>query len=663
MRQVVGFKSPFTLFTAVAIAFAFALAAPVSAHADGFSMPKVSIHATVEPDGGLSVTEARRFEFDDSVNGVYWIIPAGTNQQGTSTSLSIQGVSVDDGVGAREFASKDSATNGDDGVYEVAEDSDATTLKVYTPHSDGDEATVTVRYALTGAVMAWSDTAELYWKFVSDGWAGASHDVSLTVDFAGADAAPEPAEDGFRAWAHGPLTGTVTPHRDTRTVDFQVPRVGSDEFAEARIAFPTAWVPHLVAVQEARMGKILGEERAWAAEANARRERARMLVGALTVAQAAVPALFAGAMVLLKLRHPKPKPAFTDTYLRDLPSDDHPAVIAAFMNRGGAGDEAIVSTLMKLTDDRVIALKPTKRTEKGLFGRERQEDDYVLRMTEEGYDRATDSIDRAALDLYFAGCEWREPEEGDAGATAAGAQGGRHRSRTFSGLPEYAEHDPESYSDAFDTFKTEVEARYEMRDLVASTGTGWMVASALIGTALGAGLILSLAFICVDAFAPVALVTFLVGLACIAVGIVCGCTMRRDTREGAELRARCTALKRWLEDFTRLGEAVPGDLVLWDRLLVMAVALGVSDEVLRQLADAVPESMRGSDDVGYTYPVSWWCHGHHGMASPAESLHRAYTTSTSALAGSLDSSGGGYGGGFSGGGGGGVGGGGGGGTF
>ena len=614
-------------------------------------MPSVSIHATVETDGALSVTETRQFAFDDDVNGVFWTIPQGENNQGAATSLKVTDVSVDDGLGAREFTRADFASNGDSGVYEVSENSGATQLKVYAPHESGDAATVTVRYVMTGAVMVWADTAELYWQFVGDGWDASSENVTLAVDFAGAVAAPDPAKDAFRAWAHGPLTGTVTPHRDTETVDFQVPSVHSGEFAEARIAFPTAWVPGLAASTDARMDTILNEEQAWADEANARREQARLMVGGLTVAQAAVPALFAGIMLFLKLRNPKPKPAFTDTYFRDVPSDDHPAVIASFMNNGTVGDEAIVSTLMKLTDDRVIALEPISRAETGLFGRRKTEDDYVLRTKVDADDEALDAIDQAALGLYFAGCPWRTD---DAGV--------RYRSRTFSGLQAYAKDNAESYSDALDNYTAEVSAAYEMRNLVASKGVGYAVAATLLGVALGVGLILSLVFICIDAFSPVALVTFFVGAACVAAGIACGCTMRRYTQEGAELHARCVALKRWLEDFTRLGEAVPGDLILWNKLLVMAVALGVSEEVLRQLADAVPADLRGDDESGYGYPVYWWCYRHHGMASPAALLHEAYTSSASSLAASLDSSGGGFGGGFSSGGGGGVGGGGGG-TF
>ena len=139
-------------------------------------------------------------------------------------------------------------------------------------------------------------------------------------------------------------------------------------------------------------------------------------------------------------------------------------------------------------------------------------------------------------------------------------------------------------------------------------------------------------------------------------------TFHRYTQEGAELRARCVALKRWFEDFTRLGEAAPGDVVLWNKLLVLAVALGVSDRVLEELAAATPREFEDDYVGGYYYPAWWWVRSHGSLGSPANTLNTVSPLSLAQIASSSDSSGGGFGGGFSGGGGGGAGGGGGG-TF
>ena len=148
---------------------------------------------------------------------------------------------------------------------------------------------------------------------------------------------------------------------------------------------------------------------------------------------------------------------------------------------------------------------------------------------------------------------------------------------------------------------------------------------------------------------------------CAAAALVVG-TTKRYPLEAIELKSRCDGLKRWLEDFTNLDEAAPSDLILWNKLLVLAVAFGVSDEVLHRLADAVPQDLRGTEDMGYCYPVYWWCYPHGRLGSPTGATGGAYRESVAQLASSSASSGGGFGGGFSGGGGGGVGGGGGG-TF
>lgn len=61
-------------------------------------------------------------------------------------------------------------------------------------------------------------------------------------------------------------------------------------------------------------------------------------------------------------------------------------------------------------------------------------------------------------------------------------------------------------------------------------------------------------------------------------------------------------LRRWLKDFTRLKEAVPQDVALWNELLVMAVALGVAKEAMRQLRMAAPEMI---ESEGMAPAVMW----------------------------------------------------------
>lgn len=634
----------FARFASVCALVALALLLlPAAAHADGYSMTQTYIGATVEADGSLTVVEGRQFDFDDDINGVFWEINTGSNQQGGSVGVDVLSVEEDDTA----FNKVDSANKGDDGVYTVEQSDDGVRIKVFSPHESGDSVIFYVSYTMTGAVMNWSDTAELYWKFVGDGWSADSDDVEMEVYFANAAAGTAAVKgDNFRAWGHGPLTGDVSLDADEPMVTYTIPCVHQGEFAEARIAFPSDWVPQLAASGEERTSTILSEEKEWADEANARRAHARMIANALAVLSVVAAVAFTGTIVVLKLRRRKPKPLFQDEYFRDVPSADHPAVLSALMSWNEVPDQAYIATLMKLTDDRVIKLEEATETKKkGLLRREIEEQTYRITVTDEAWKAAKkDGIDRDVLKVFFAGVK---PDKDGV------------RSRTFSELEEYASERTSSVGDKLEDYQNTVKGKLADSEYVASDGIVAMVFCLVLGILIA---FVPMGSIFFTDGAQVNIIAAVISVPIVLVGIGVGLTFRRFTPEGAEVAARCKALKHWLEDFTRLKEAVPGDLVLWNKLLVMGVALGVSKEVLRQLAEAVPPEVREADGFYDNYPCYWWYYHHYGIDSPLDSFNDVYHESIRELASSSDSSSGGGGGGFSGGGGGGVGGGGGG-TF
>lgn len=61
------------------------------------------------------------------------------------------------------------------------------------------------------------------------------------------------------------------------------------------------------------------------------------------------------------------------------------------------------------------------------------------------------------------------------------------------------------------------------------------------------------------------------------------------TDGGRKLASQLDAFKRYLVDFSDFTDRGAQDLVLWDTYLVYAAALGLSEQVMRQLADSVPE--------------------------------------------------------------------------
>lgn len=640
------------MFCSIAFAFVIALIAPPAAHADTYSIPRVNIQARVMENGDLSVTEERTFAFEDTVNGVYWSIPFAQNEQGETSSVTVSGVYVYDGTvdaGTEADARRASqpmqevafAEPGDQRVYTVADEGDALELKVFVPSEDGDEVTLWVSYTIAGAVMAWPDTAELYWQFIGPEWEEDAEHVELNITFAGAfEGAPAVTgsdDANLRAWGHGPLDGSVALDDGgaaNPVVTLTAPRVHAGQFAEVRVAFPADWVPGLAVTGDMRLDAMLSEETAWADEANVQRERARTIAtvgtGLLTAGPAALLAI---VIYLRKTKYTSPKPVFEEAYFRDLPSNDHPAVLSALVHSGSVRDCAFVATLMKLTDDRVVAIDHDARTESRFLGLgEKTVEEYSLKLV--ARERVSDPIDLAAINLYF----------------GAGAKNGDEVS--FDALK-----DGEDAGGLMQEFKDQVMAELERRNLTSLVPVGFKFGMGGIGAALMIGAVL---FILYTDAANLPFVLLGIGLSIAA--IIIAATAKMYTQEAVELLSRCRALERWLEDFTNLDEAVPGDLILWNKMLVLAVAFGVSDEVLRQLADAVPRELREDEKGMYYYPSYWWYYGHGRLSAPMSEMHDAYQATIADLASSSDSSGGGFGGGFSGGGGGGVGGGGGG-TF
>lgn len=641
------------------VALAAGLILPASpAYARDYEVSDVDIVATVSPDGTLSVVESRTFEFDGSFNGVYWELPTGLNSSnGRDVEVSVR--SAGELVSGELDAFEESAA-GLDGTYEVTSDgSGVTRVKIYSAHED-ESVTFAIAYDATGIVTRWQDTGELYWKFVSDGWDVASNNVTCRLVLPVPEGESVGAGDNVRAWGHGPLDATV--RFDGADVVFEVPGVGTDEFAEMRVTFPAAWVSGLEETPGEQLPTILSQEQQWADEANARRSQARVLyfgaigVGVLLVLGTVVASVWCVARYRRDFR-----PRFQDTYFRDVPTSDHPAILGALYNGGKAEGKELTATLMRLTDTGYVRLDRVTRRRKTLLG-EKEEEDYRLTRLRDvppasevkgRVEKAARSVDEKTLWLLF--------------NKVAGKKKGEEAPSEllFSQIDECAKEHPERYAEAYESWQNLIEGRCLTRfsdkeDRVRGRGLLAGLAVACVAGAFG----LMAALLVMEAPIEVTLPVLVLLLACAAGAFFARSSMRELSREAVEVQAKLEALERWLRDFTRLEEAVPGDVALWNRLLVMAVVLGVSEQVIKQLSVACPEVL---DDPGVMATYGWLYWGGRGVRAPIDSLgehlESAHHVSVAATAGSDFSSGSGGGGGFSGGGGGGFGGGGGGGAF
>lgn len=613
------------MVTAVAL-----LAAPAPARADDYSVDQVDGEIYIYPDGSLQVVETRTFDFDGSYNGVYWDLSTeGPKERSSDAPIQLTVNSVEDLTrGGGKFTQD---VSGSTGTYQLIPQGDnMTRVKIFSPHDD-ERAQVRISYTLTNVVNAWADTAELYWKLVSSGWEVSSNNVTYQVYFPAPSDQMGSVDDYVRAWGHGPLDGNVAV--DGVTVTYTIPHVKSGESAEARITLPLAWVPNVAPSAAPKLDAILSEEKAWADEANTKRERQRqfrqaldaLTIGAL-VAEIIVP-------VVLFIRYKRlHKPHFSDTYFRDVPSSDHPAVLGCLFDDGATSGKLFTATLMKLTDDGVIELDRVRD------GRGR-DTDYSL--TERGGRSAGDPIGKAAMDLLFG----LVAKKGKAASSDASTI-------YFSDIKEVAKEEQQEYADALENWQSEVTGGCEARGFFVDERRSLVGLAVAVFTFASLVAIGAWAFTLINGDEERFVRSIVMLVVVIIVGILGGLLtsrMKELSREAIELRAKLKALKKWLHDFTLLKEAVPKDVVLWNRLLVMAVVLDEAKRVIEQLRTAMPEVLDDPDfAVGY-----YWYAGSSTMDSPADAFDSTYDSAYSDSVGSLSSSDGDSGGFSSGGGGGG----------
>lgn len=639
MRSRIRSSRLHALLCACMLALVWLLLPATTARADDYSVESVTIDATVETDGSLVVQESRVFDFDGSFHGVYWEVPKG-EYEGRQIDAIISSVGE---IVNGQFVAFTEDYSGNNHTYQLTEYDDYVRVKLYSAHSN-EEATFVINYTNTNLASRYDDVSELYWEFVVEGGDVEFENVTCTVHLPVPDGKVVEPEENVRAWGHGPLDASV--HFNGNDVVYTVPGVGTSEFAEARIVFPAEWLSEATSQGGKVLQDILKEEREWADEANARRERAQMLVyGGTGVGLLVSLASIIGSLVAIVRYRKSHKATFDDKYWRDVPSDDHPAVLGAFWRDGNPSDEDFTATLMRLSDMGAVKLELVKTESKGLLGRTKTKEDYRLTCLPKAADMHLDRVDRQTLLTLFDSIgRFAQTHEGDDPEADI---------IYFDDLEKIGKKHPEQFSSAYEGWEAVVKAQMSTRRFFMDDGkTGRGLAGVCI--AVMSFLLVGTVFFMMmtEAWALGAGLLFIEAIG-LGFGIFAVAYCKPISREGLEIKAKMDALRRWLKDFTRLEEAVPRDVVLWNRLLVMAVVLGVAEEVIKQLKMSVPELL---EDPYLARTYGWYYLGPRGRA--ISSFHNSYSSahsvSSAALAASERSSGGGGGGGFSFGGGGGF---------
>ena len=577
--------------------FLFFLISIVS-FAASFRIEKLDIEANLQKDGSMVVSEAVTYDIDE-INGVYFDIDA----KGFGELQYIQ-VFEDDSTGG--FKEVDSSN------YEVSVSDDLYRIKLYSKNHN-NRRTFKFVYKLPEAITVYDDVAQFNRKMVGKEWQQGINYITAKVII---PVSSSYDNSNILVFGHGPLTGEVD--KEGNTVIYKLNNYYPGDFLEAHILMePEIFSEYNKSkiVHKDMKQKLLDMEAKLADEANAERDKAirkqeminkvfekpGLIFGVLSSIWGA---LMYYIHVIFKRKN-KVKNS-VGKYLRELPDNSSPALVGGFMTNS-INDNEILATIVDLVRRKVLTL-------------ENSDKNSIIMLT--GSTENLSAQEKAIVDIYI-------NDFGDGKSLDLKSFG-------------FFQKVPMSVARKFEKWRAMVQSEMNRKNLTYQ-GLGCL------------GVIFFAFFPMIFTFAGL-VIGMITGnkmfLLIVVMGIilfVSGAKARYPRKELAEAKDKWQAFKNFLSDYSQLEEAKITSVHLWEQYFVYAVALGVSEKVVKAYKKAldmgVINDVQGVNSLAYS-PIfnpmfSRSFSNLNGMVS------RTNSGASSAIASSRRSSSSGGGGGFS----------------
>jgi uncharacterized membrane protein len=560
-----------------------------SASARDYSLEEATTDITIDPRGVVHVEESISYTFDGDYREVFRILEV-------SPGESIQNITG--------YCS-DEACN-----FRVEQTSEGYELIGELPAPTPEKVTFFISYDHYGAVKVHSDVSEFHYKLWGEEW------EKPLGNFRGRIKLPVEKENELQYWIH-PTGYTQDTYVEKNVINIRTNEIPSYQWYEIRVVFPRIESPNssLVQINNAEaLEEILAIE-------NEYQQKGSILKGLygltilFTLVVLALP-------FLIYLRYGRePKIDYEAIYEREPPTDSRPAVVNAIMQAkiGTPTMDGFTATVMNLANLGYISLRTVKSEESralGLFKSE-AEDIFIELASSDSYSKAKGDLPELAdfekdvLNLL------KKHASGNKISWA------KLKKELGSGTGFY---------EFITAWNKKVEKNIVIEKLFRSTGNTYMsIFSVAILIATVAYFIILSNYFPSDAF-PLAssanlLVAFITAFSAVMI-IYSGAfekVLGRWTPEGKLYYKRWANFKKYLTDFSALKEHPPESIELWDSYLVYATALGVAEEVLKNMSLVVPaEQIRAS----HFYYV------HHSYGQFGSGFGRAYSSSAPSSSGS-----------------------------
>ena len=536
--------------------FLFFLISIVS-FAASFRIEKLDIEANLQKDGSMVVSEAVTYDIDE-INGVYFDIDA----KGFGELEYIQ-VFEDDSTGG--FKEVDSSN------YEVSVSDELYRIKLYSKNHN-NRRTFKFVYKLPEAITVYDDVAQFNRKMVGKEWQQGINYITAKVII---PVSASYDNSNILVFGHGPLTGEVD--REGNTVVYKLNNYYPGDFLEAHILMePEIFSEYNKSkiVHKDMKQKLLDMEAKLADEANAERDKAirqQEMINKVFEKPGLIFGVLSSIWGVLMFyihgiyrRRNRVKNS-VGKYLRELPDDSSPALVGSFMTDSISGNE-ILATIVDLIRRKILRL-------------ETSEEKSIITLV--GNTEKLSAQERVIVDIYI-------NDFGDGKSLDLKSFG-------------FFQKVPMSTARKFEKWKTIIQSEMNRKDLVFEGFKGMgknLFYKSLCGIILGIkffGNILEKAM-----ESKMFLIIIIMGV----ILLISLTKARYPRKELAEAKDKWQAFKNFLSDYSQLEEAKITSVHLWEQYFVYAVALGVSEKVVKAYKKAldmgVINDVQGVNSLAYS---------------------------------------------------------------
>lgn len=560
-----------------------------SASARDYTLEETTTNITISPTGIVHVEESISYTFDGDYSEVFRVLEVSPGE----SIRNIQGHCSDKTC-----------------TFRVEQTSEGYELIGELPTPTPEKVTFFVSYDHYGAVKVHKDISEFHYKLWGEEWEKPLGNLKGSITL------PIESESELQYWIH-PTDYTQHVNVEKNIINLRTKEIPSNQWYEIRAVFPRIESPNSSIVQ---IDNLEGLEEIMDIENEYQRKGSILKsLYSLTVLYALI-SLSVPFLIYFKYGR-EPKIDYEAVYEREPPTDSRPAVVNAIM-QGEIGTPTIdgfTATVMNLANLGYISLRTITSEESKVFGLFKSESEDIL-------------IELANPESY-ANAEGNLPELAD------------FEKDVFNLLKKHASGNKISWTklekelgkgtDFYDfilAWNEKVERHIVVEKLFKSTGNKYM-------SIFGAVTIIAavIHFIAVskifpsDAYPLASNMNILIilvaafGIVMIIFSAAFEKVLGRWTPEGRLYYKRWNNFKKYLTDFSALKEHPPESIELWDFYLVYATALGVAEEVLKNMSLVVPAEQMKTSHFYYV---------HHNFSQFGSGFGSAYSSSAPSSNGS-----------------------------